>query len=70
MCSQPGSKAAGRVVRSDTSFTSLFSFKTYLAQYEPLLAVLGRFRVAFASPGEYRRPRAERLFQAFTESVR
>jgi hypothetical protein len=49
---------------------SLSGFKTYLTQYENLLAALGRFHVAFASPGEYRRPRAERLFQAFAASLR
>lgn len=49
---------------------SLSGFKTYLDQYQPLLASLGRFRIVVASPGEYRRPRAERLFRTFAASLK
>jgi len=44
---------------------SLSGFKTYLDRYQTLLAVLGRFRIVVASPGEYRRSRAERVSSAF-----
>lgn len=49
---------------------SLSGFKTHLDQYQPLLAVLGGFRIVVASPGEYRRPRAERLFCTFAASLK
>jgi hypothetical protein len=49
---------------------SLSGFKTYLDRYRTLLAVLGRFRIVVASPGEYRRPRAERVFSAFAAALK
>lgn len=49
---------------------SLSGFKTYLDQCQPLLAVLGRFRIVVASPAGYRQSRAERVFRTFAASLR
>ena len=49
---------------------SLSGFKTYLDRYQALLAVLGRFRIVVASPGEYRRSRAERVASAFGSALK
>jgi len=49
---------------------SLSGFKTYLDQYRSLLAGLDQFQIVVASPGEYRRSRAERVFRTFAASLK
>lgn len=59
------------VASDDAGRFPVVSFsRTYLDQYQPLLAALGRFRIVVASPGEYRRSRAERVFIALAAALK